>query len=87
MDYEGDDLESWDLYFQVHYKKDNRDYYRDLIVNGGDVLVTQKNKKQYVRLMVDYYLVSSVKQQFDSFVKGFKFVCGECIVTNLYAYF
>jgi E3 ubiquitin-protein ligase HUWE1 len=42
----------------------------DLIENGRNVLVTQENKQEYVRLMVEFKLTGSVQEQLDNFLKG-----------------
>lgn len=43
----------------------------DFIENGRNVAVTQENKHEYVRLMVEWRLTGSVKEQLDEFLKGF----------------
>lgn len=43
----------------------------DLIPNGRDVAVTEENKKEYVRLVVEHKLLSSVKEQMERFLEGF----------------
>jgi E3 ubiquitin-protein ligase HUWE1 len=43
----------------------------DLIPNGRNIPVTEDNKHDYVRCVVDYRLVTSVKDQLDEFLKGF----------------
>ncbi|TPX10604.1 uncharacterized protein E0L32_008490 [Thyridium curvatum] len=43
----------------------------DLCENGRDIPVTDKNKKEYVRLVVEHKLISSVKEQMEHFLKGF----------------
>jgi E3 ubiquitin-protein ligase HUWE1 len=43
----------------------------DLIPNGRDVPVTEDNKHEYVRLVVEHKLLSSVKDQMEHFLKGF----------------
>jgi len=43
----------------------------DLKENGRNVPVTEKNKQEYVRLIVDYRLITSVKEQLDNFLQGF----------------
>lgn len=42
----------------------------DLIPNGREVAVTDENKHEYVRLVVEHRLLSSVKDQMESFLKG-----------------
>lgn len=43
----------------------------DLIENGRNIEVTNENKHEYVRLVVEHRLLSSVKDQMDHFLKGF----------------
>lgn len=43
----------------------------DLIENGRSIPVTQENKHEYVRLMVEFKLTGSVQEQLDHFLKGF----------------
>ncbi|CAK7268300.1 E3 ubiquitin-protein ligase tom1 [Sporothrix epigloea] len=43
----------------------------DLIPNGRDVGVTEENKHDYVRLVVEHKLLSSVQEQMSEFLKGF----------------
>ncbi len=42
----------------------------DLIENGRSIPVTQENKHEYVRLMVEFKLTGSVQEQLDHFLKG-----------------
>ncbi|KAK4241387.1 hypothetical protein C8A03DRAFT_12333 [Achaetomium macrosporum] len=43
----------------------------DLIPNGRNVPVTEENKHEYVRLIVEHKLLTSVKDQMEHFLKGF----------------
>ncbi|KAH6900081.1 hypothetical protein B0T10DRAFT_14649 [Thelonectria olida] len=43
----------------------------DLIPNGREITVTEENKHDYVRLVVERKLLSSVKEQMESFLRGF----------------
>lgn len=43
----------------------------DLIENGRNIEVTNENKHEYVRLIVEHKLLSSVKEQMDHFLTGF----------------
>ncbi|CZR52630.1 related to TOM1 protein [Phialocephala subalpina] len=43
----------------------------DFIPNGRNIPVTEENKQEYVRLMVEWKLTGSVKEQLDEFLKGF----------------
>lgn len=42
----------------------------DFIPNGREVAVTEENKHEYVRLMVEWRLTGSVKEQLDEFLRG-----------------
>jgi E3 ubiquitin-protein ligase HUWE1 len=42
----------------------------DLIENGRNIIVTEENKQEYVRLIVEFKLTGSVKEQLDNFLKG-----------------
>lgn len=50
----------------------------DFIPNGRNISVTEENKHEYVRLMVEWRLTGSIKEQLDEFLKGTFF--------NLYGY-
>ncbi|KEQ69691.1 hypothetical protein M436DRAFT_55096 [Aureobasidium namibiae CBS 147.97] len=43
----------------------------DLIENGRDIPVTEENKQEYVRLVVEHRLIKSVEEQLEHFLKGF----------------
>jgi E3 ubiquitin-protein ligase HUWE1 len=43
----------------------------DLCKNGRDIPVTEENKHDYVRLVVEHKLLASVKDQMENFLKGF----------------
>ncbi|RYP40806.1 hypothetical protein DL767_001452 [Monosporascus sp. MG133] len=43
----------------------------DLCENGRNIPVTEQNKHDYVRLVVEHKLLSSVKEQMENFLKGF----------------
>src|SRR3569833_1024676 len=43
----------------------------DLCENGRNIPVTEENKKEYVSLLVEHKLLSSVKSQFEYFLQGF----------------
>ncbi|SCV03555.1 LAME_0H11364g1_1 [Lachancea meyersii CBS 8951] len=43
----------------------------DLIENGRDIPVTEQNKQDYVRKIVEFKLHTSVKEQMDNFLLGF----------------
>ena len=43
----------------------------DLVENGRNIPVTDENKHEYVRLVIEYRLTGSVQEQLDGFLKGF----------------
>lgn len=43
----------------------------DLIPDGRNIPVTEENKHEYVRLVVEYRLTGSVQEQLENFLKGF----------------
>ncbi|KAI6927124.1 putative E3 ubiquitin-protein ligase [Hortaea werneckii] len=43
----------------------------DLIPDGRNIPVTEENKQQYVQLVVEHRLITSVQQQLDKFLEGF----------------
>lgn len=43
----------------------------DLVPNGREIAVTEENKHEYVRVVVEHKLLSSVKEQMENFLKGF----------------
>jgi E3 ubiquitin-protein ligase HUWE1 len=44
----------------------------ELVPDGGNIAVTDENKREYVKLMVEHKLVTSVKEQLARFLKGKK---------------
>ena len=43
----------------------------DLVPNGRNIAVTEDNKQEYVRLVVEYRLQESVTEQMENFLQGF----------------
>ncbi|KAL7799741.1 hypothetical protein V8C37DRAFT_89902 [Trichoderma ceciliae] len=43
----------------------------DLVPNGREITVTEENKHEYVRVVVEHKLLSSVKEQMENFLSGF----------------
>jgi E3 ubiquitin-protein ligase HUWE1 len=43
----------------------------DLVPDGRNIAVTEENKQEYVRLVVEHRLIKSVEQQLKQFLKGF----------------
>lgn len=42
----------------------------DLVPDGRNVPVTEENKHEYVRLLVEYRLLTSVQEQMENFLVG-----------------
>jgi E3 ubiquitin-protein ligase HUWE1 len=55
----------------------------DLVPNGREIAVTEENKHEYVRLVVEHKLLTSVQEQMQEFLKGFH----EIIPADLIAIF
>ncbi|KAF7726268.1 putative E3 ubiquitin-protein ligase [Apophysomyces ossiformis] len=47
-----------------------------LMENGATTMVNNENRKEFVKLYVDYVLNKSVERQFGAFKRGFYHVCG-----------
>lgn len=43
----------------------------DLKENGRNILVTDENKDEYIQLIAEYRLTTSIKPQLDAFLEGF----------------
>lgn len=57
----------------------------DLIENGRNIPVTEENKHEYVRLIVEHKLLTSVKEQMENFLKGelnIRWTVGRCNLAN-----
>ncbi len=75
--YEKDDVEDvFCLDFSVSYENYGATTVVQLMPNGSNIPVTQVNKAHYVKLYVEWLLVDSIKDQFDSFARGFRAVGG-----------
>lgn len=76
LEYSGN-VENFELYFDTTFKNIFGDkVIRELIPNGSNIKVTNANKKEYVSKWCDFYMNSSIKEQFDSFYSGFHKVIG-----------
>ncbi|KAJ3143786.1 hypothetical protein HK101_003081, partial [Irineochytrium annulatum] len=60
-----------DLTFSTEIDEFGRSKILDLKPNGRNIPVTQENKLEYVKLIVEQKLVSAIKEQIDEFLKGF----------------
>lgn len=55
----------------------------EFIPNGRNISVTEENKQEYVRLMVEWRLTGSVKEQLDEFLKGMRSLDNLKITANV----
>lgn len=77
LDYMEDDLEeTFCLNFTVTVDNFGTTEIRELIPNGADISVDQKNKQEFVNSYVDYIFNNSVASLFNAFYAGFHKVCG-----------
>jgi E3 ubiquitin-protein ligase NEDD4 len=53
----------------------------DLKLGGADIAVTEGNTKEYVDLMVEYYISKRVKDQFDALVNGLNELIPQNLIT------
>ncbi|KAG1658414.1 E3 ubiquitin-protein ligase NEDD4 [Nymphon striatum] len=60
-----------DLRFQVDEESFGKMLQRELIENGANIPVTQENKEEYIRLIIQWRFVSRIDAQMDHFLKGF----------------
>lgn len=44
---------------------------RELIANGSNVLVTDENKREYVKLVCQMKMTGAIRQQLNAFLEGF----------------
>ena len=76
LDFDGDVQATFGACFQISYEVFGQVRTVDLVPDGGLVPVTALNRREYVRLYVQYTLDVSVAPQFEAFQKGFHKVCG-----------
>ncbi|KAJ3045187.1 hypothetical protein HDV00_011057 [Rhizophlyctis rosea] len=62
--------------FEISYEVYGQVKSFPLVDGGEELLVTNENRKEYVDLYVQHYVVQSVKRQFSAFRRGFWKVCG-----------
>ncbi|GAA5925096.1 hypothetical protein JCM3775_006364 [Rhodotorula graminis] len=78
LDYDGADGTVEDVFcraFVGAYEAWGETVEEELVEGGREVAVTEENRKDYVRLLVDFLLSKSVSPQFDAFAEGFHEVC------------
>ncbi|XP_066456781.1 probable E3 ubiquitin-protein ligase HERC4 isoform X2 [Eleutherodactylus coqui] len=77
LDYMEDDIEeTFYLNFTVTVDNFGTTEVRELVPNGAETSVNQKNKQEFVDAYVDYIFNHSVASLFNAFYAGFHKVCG-----------
>ena len=62
--------------FEISYEKFGKIEHVPLIPDGGDILVTNQNREQFVTLYIKHLTSTVVQTQFRAFQSGFYRVCG-----------
>ena len=60
-----------DTNFTVLIEKDGKKIIIPLIEHGENIMINNKNKKQYIDLYIDWYFNKSIKEYYINFEKGF----------------
>uniref|UniRef100_A0A8C5PVV1 HECT and RLD domain containing E3 ubiquitin protein ligase 4 n=1 Tax=Leptobrachium leishanense TaxID=445787 RepID=A0A8C5PVV1_9ANUR len=77
LDYAEDDIEdAFCLNFTITVENYGSTEVRELIPNGAETLVNNKNKQEFVDAYADYLFNRSVASLFNAFAAGFHKVCG-----------
>eukprot|EP01087_Luapelamoeba_hula_P014211 TRINITY_DN4127_c1_g1_i1.p1 TRINITY_DN4127_c1_g1~~TRINITY_DN4127_c1_g1_i1.p1 ORF type:complete len:793 (-),score=133.70 TRINITY_DN4127_c1_g1_i1:201-2579(-) len=74
LDYQGNVENAFDQNFQIAYEVFGERKVHDLKPGAENISLTNANRQEYVDLYVEYLLTTSVTQQFEAFVKGFRTV-------------
>ena len=64
-------IESMELNFSIDYDYFGAVRTHELKPNGTNILVTKKNRKEFVKLYVDWICNVSIEKQFTPFYRGF----------------
>jgi E3 ubiquitin-protein ligase HECTD2 len=75
LEYEGDVKEDFMMNFEVSYTEFDVVKSVPLKENGKNIDLTNKNRKEYVNLYIDFLLNKSIYKQFKAFYEGFHNVC------------
>jgi E3 ubiquitin-protein ligase HERC4 len=79
LDYKGDNEGFTSKFGEITFEITRQNYGQAKTIplkpSGDKTLVTNQNKKEYVKLYVDYELIECIKEQFDAFNQGFTRVC------------
>ncbi|CAL1528834.1 unnamed protein product [Lymnaea stagnalis] len=61
----------YDIFFSTEIQEFGVTETRELITNGSNVLVTDENKREYVKLVCQMKMTGAIRQQLNSFLEGF----------------
>ncbi|TPX56315.1 hypothetical protein SpCBS45565_g08434 [Spizellomyces sp. 'palustris'] len=68
---QNDNVEVLDLTFSTEIDEFGKKQTIDLKPNGRDIQVTEENKHEYVKLVVEQRLMTAIRAQIDAFLSGF----------------
>lgn len=75
LEHDGDDVETFCLYFAIDVEKYDTTVQVELCNGGESRPVTNKNRREYVDLYVHHLLDTAVARQFELFQRGFYKFC------------
>eukprot|EP01133_Synstelium_polycarpum_P011476 gene11476-13379_t len=75
-----DDVSQWMTYFSYSYDHFGETKMIELKPGGNDIIVDNNNREEYIERYTNYLLKSSISKQYESFYKGFRFVCDSPIL-------
>ncbi|CAF1649752.1 unnamed protein product, partial [Didymodactylos carnosus] len=74
-----------DLYFYVNEEYCGKIIEKELKPDGKNILVTEKNKKEFLDLIVEWRVKRGVQEQTEYFVKGFYEILGDYkLIQNMF---
>jgi len=62
--------------FQISYEVYGQVKTYNLVENGENILVTNENREEFVKLYIHHLVIDSISRQFTAFRRGFYKVCG-----------
>jgi E3 ubiquitin ligase SMURF1/2 len=68
--------------FAVNHDSFGQLQVHELKPNGRDIMVTEENKKEYVRLYVNFRFTNGIEQQFQALHKGFCELCPQHLLNQ-----
>ncbi|CAG2163409.1 unnamed protein product [Oppiella nova] len=72
----------FDMTFAVNHDSFGQLQVHELKPNGRDIMVTEENKKEYVRLYVNFRFTNGIEQQFQALHKGFCELCPQHLLNQ-----